>query len=317
MTDPNRQADALLTEHFQYTPLSLIDDIINAVNTIIYQAIEALENGLLSIPPKQLGFARQHSSTIISIPDADGDGDVEYPEATTELEDGVHQLETLLESTVDKSFDKFEIYTLRNILTIPDDLAPWMRLAHYEDIQLPISSSAPTPESILRLRRQLQETRKLNLALRSTHTRNAALVTNLNALLSPPTTADSPSYAFLTSHSNPAVQSLRLSFSPSSKDATPLTTNAQFVTSQLPALRKLVADLRPKMQELKDGPGGRVDWERSREERRAYIESGVRRVVGTGREDGEAVGGEMRARDEVEGLEAVIGGLGQGSRMEE
>ena len=44
----------------------------------------------------------------------------------------MHQLETLLESTVDKSFDKFEIYTLRNILTIPDDLAPWMRLAHYE-----------------------------------------------------------------------------------------------------------------------------------------------------------------------------------------
>ena len=78
-----------------------------------------------------------------------------------------------------------------------------------------------------------------------------------------------------------------------------------------------MADLRPKMQELKDGPGGRVDWEGSREERRAYIESGVRRVVGSAREDGEAVGGEMRARDEVEGLEAVVGGLGQGSSMEE
>lgn len=71
------------------------------------------------------------------------------------------------------------------------------------------------------------------------------------------------------------------------------------------------------MRELKDGPGGRVDWEGNREERRAYIESGVRRVVGTGREDGKAVGGEMRARDEVERLEAVVGGLGQGSRMEE
>ena len=105
------------------------------MNTIIYQAIEALENGLLSIPPKQLGFAPDHSSTTISKPDADGDGNVDYPEAT-EIENGVHQLETLLESTVDKSFDKFEIYTLRNILTIPDDLAPWMRLAHYEVGQL-------------------------------------------------------------------------------------------------------------------------------------------------------------------------------------
>lgn len=285
------------------------------MNTIIYQAIEALENGLLSIPPKQLGFSREHSSTTTSVPGPDGDGNVEYPEATTELENGVHQLETLLESTVDKSFDKFEIYTLRNILTIPDDLAPWMRLAHYEDIQLPIPSFAPTPESILLLRRRLQETRKLNLALRSTHARNASLITQLNALLSPPTAADSPSLAFLISHTNPAAQSLNLSFSPSSKDATPLTTNAQFATSQLPALRKLVAELRPKMQELKDGPGGKVDWEGKREERRAYIESGVRRVVGTGREAGETVGGEMRARDEVEGLEGVVGGLGQGSRM--
>ncbi len=78
-----------------------------------------------------------------------------------------------------------------------------------------------------------------------------------------------------------------------------------------------MADLRPKMQALKEGPGGKVDWEGKREERRAYIESGVRRVVGAGGEDGEAVGGEMRAREEVEELEAVVGGLGKGSRMEE
>ena len=58
--------------------------------------------------------------------------DAEHPEAKDEIENGVHQLETLLEATVDKTFDKFEIYTLRNILTIPDELAPWMRLAHYE-----------------------------------------------------------------------------------------------------------------------------------------------------------------------------------------
>lgn len=58
--------------------------------------------------------------------------DVDHPEAKDEIENGVHQLETLLEATVDKTFDKFEIYTLRNILTVPDELAPWMRLGHYE-----------------------------------------------------------------------------------------------------------------------------------------------------------------------------------------
>jgi kinetochore protein Mis12/MTW1 len=38
----------------------------------------------------------------------------------------------LLESTVDKNFDRFEIYVLRNILSVPEDLAPWIRLSHYE-----------------------------------------------------------------------------------------------------------------------------------------------------------------------------------------
>ena len=71
------------------------------------------------------------------------------------------------------------------------------------------------------------------------------------------------------------------------------------------------------MQGLKEGPGGKVDRDGKREERRAYIESGVRRVVGTGREDGEGIGGELRPRDEIEGLEGVVGALGQGSRMDE
>ena len=74
-----------------------------------------------------------------------------------------------------------------------------------------------------------------------------------------------------------------------------------------------MVELRPKMRELKEGSGDKVDWADKREERRAYIESGVRKVVGTGKGDEEAVGGALRARDEVEGLEAVVGVLGQGS----
>lgn len=44
----------------------------------------------------------------------------------------MHQLETLLEANVDKAFDKFEIYVLRNIFTVPEDLLGWLRLKHYE-----------------------------------------------------------------------------------------------------------------------------------------------------------------------------------------
>jgi Mis12 protein len=63
-----------------------------------------------------------------------------------EIENGLHQLETLLEATVDKAFDKFEIYVLRNILTVPEDLVGWIRLSHYEvcvlDICLCVALSA-------------------------------------------------------------------------------------------------------------------------------------------------------------------------------
>lgn len=107
----------------------MIDEIINAVNIIVYRAIEAIENGLFTIPPETLGFRTEQSSLI---PDTNGNGNIESSEAKEEIENGVHKLETLLEATVDKTFDKFEIYTLRNILIVSDDLAPWLRLGHYE-----------------------------------------------------------------------------------------------------------------------------------------------------------------------------------------
>ncbi|KAL8711179.1 MAG: hypothetical protein Q9220_004324 [cf. Caloplaca sp. 1 TL-2023] len=138
-----RQVEALLTEHFRYTPLSLIDDIINTVNTIIYRAIEAIENGLFSIPPQQLGYSPESDAT-----DDSSMLDLEHPEAKAEIENGVHQLETLLEATVDRTFDKFEIYTLRNILTVPDNLAPYMRLGHYEVRHLSLSFPQITSEHL-------------------------------------------------------------------------------------------------------------------------------------------------------------------------
>ena len=75
---------------------------------------------------------------------------------------------------------------------------------------------------------------------------------------------------------------------------------------------------------------GSVDLGSRREERRGYIEGGVRRVVGRGGFSvpggeegalGEGNGG-RRAREEVEGLESVVAGVagadaGGGERMEE
>jgi kinetochore protein Mis12/MTW1 len=93
------------------------------VNNFIYQGVGSLETGLLSTPPERLGFKAQPDSS---------DGALEFPVAKQEIEEGLQKLETLLNATVDKNFDKFEIYVLRNILSVPAEIAEWVRLQHYE-----------------------------------------------------------------------------------------------------------------------------------------------------------------------------------------
>ncbi|KAL8767224.1 MAG: hypothetical protein Q9209_006229 [Squamulea sp. 1 TL-2023] len=322
-----QQVEALLTEHFRYTPLSLIDDIINTVNTIVYRAIEAIENGLFSIPPQQLGYSPDKDASGTSTSTVNPD----HPEAKDEIENGVHQLETLLEATVDKTFDKFEIYTLRNILTVPNELAPWMRLRHYEGLTLPLPSNSPSPESILALRRKVQETRKLNVVLRNTHAKNAATISQLHSFLSPaaqssPDTSTSlspadptSSLSFLISH--PSATALGLSLTRPSNGkydttdlGTPLSTHTQNLISQLPALRQALEELKPRLKSLPEKIGD-VDWESRREERRAYIEGRVRKIVGEKYGGDEIVGAKI-GREEVRDLEGVISGMGA-EKMEE
>lgn len=73
-------------------------------------------------------------------------------------------------------------------------------------------------------------------------------------------------------------------------------------------------ELRPKLKTLPEKIGD-VDWESRREERRAYIEGRVRKVVGeAGR--GADVGGVRVGREEVRDLEGVVGEM-VGERMEE
>ncbi|EKG12443.1 Centromere protein Mis12 [Macrophomina phaseolina MS6] len=165
------------------------------INELINRAVDAVEAGLLETPPSRLGFAAKAAAEG-TIPDTDGEGNALFPDARREIEEGVHQLETLLEATVDKNFDKLEIYLLRNVLTVPEELVPWVRLPHYHDLQLPnatgsssSSSSSnsppyqPTPESVQALRRKVHETNKLHTALRAEKARNNALLAQLRGLL--------------------------------------------------------------------------------------------------------------------------------------
>ncbi|KAJ5114329.1 hypothetical protein NUU61_000088 [Penicillium alfredii] len=282
----NDATTSLLTEHLSYTPLSLIDDIINSINNLIYQAISSLESGLLATPPERLGFA--HASNGSTIPDTDEDGNVVYPEAKLEIENGLHQLETLLEANVDKAFDKFEIYLLRNILTVPEDLLSWVRLKHYEGLSFTSTPDTPTPETIHAQRKKLLETRKLNQSLKTECARNEAVISQLQSILSTVDTAKSEgaaedakatargqlSLAFLTS--SPAARQLRVGVDAGSNTKhTPLTTNTTFILSQLPALQATLEQLRPRLATL---PSATVEMESKtkRDERKEYIESRIR-----------------------------------------
>lgn len=117
---------AVLTEHLGFAPITLIDEVINAVNHIMYNCIDALE--------KFLGKRRQSTIDELknrNIPDPESRA---FPEE--EIKSGASELETLLVSHVDNNFDKFELYTLRNILTIPKDLVEdgWIKLKHHEGL---------------------------------------------------------------------------------------------------------------------------------------------------------------------------------------
>ncbi|KAJ5578737.1 uncharacterized protein N7459_007701 [Penicillium hispanicum] len=280
----NDATTSLLTEHFSYTPLSLIDDIINSINNLIYQAISSLESGLLATPPERLGFA--HASNGSTIPDTDEDGNIVYPEAKLEIENGLHQLETLLETNVDKAFDKFEIYVLRNILTVPEDLLSWVRLKHYEGLSFEAVPNAPTPETIHAQRKKLVETRKLNRSLKDECARNDAVIAQLKSILSTVESAKNGGAAgeskattpldlsFLTS--SPAARQLRVGVDAGmNAKHTPLTTNTTFILSQLPALQATLVNLRPKLASL---PHAMVEMETKtkRDERKEYIESRIR-----------------------------------------
>ncbi|KAL2371720.1 hypothetical protein RJ035_000255 [Blastomyces gilchristii] len=338
----NDATTALLTEHFSYTPLSLIDDVINSINNLVYQAISSLEDGLLTAPPERLGFSHAPDT----IPDTDDDGNIQYPEARLEIENGLHQLETLLEATVDKAFDKFEIYVLRNILTVPEDLLGWVRLTHYEKLSLgPSPPNAPTLESITLQRQKLRETRKLQRALRQESDRNDAIIAQLRSILfkdtphpssvdekeattlaihsqrtatstsTTTTTADAPDLSFLLT--DPAARRLRIGDA-ADPSRNPITTNTTFILSQLHALRAMLAQLRPKLTSLPQSADD-MELDPRREERRAYIESRTRmhlvrngELGRAGEGHGVVVAGRRVEGEEVRALEGVVGMLGDG-----
>ncbi|CAG8530541.1 1803_t:CDS:2 [Acaulospora morrowiae] len=100
----------ILIEHFEFSPISVIDDVIDSVNELMYQALIGLER-----------FVEKKSKS------------------EEEIEQGMHQVETLLETLIDHNFDMFELYVMRNIFAIPENVK--IVLPHQEGMDYTLDQS--------------------------------------------------------------------------------------------------------------------------------------------------------------------------------
>lgn len=156
----------ILAEHFGFAPISLVDEVINAVNDIMYKCTAAVETYLVE-RQQQRPFPKTHG--------------------LNEIKMGIAKMETLMENQVDRNFDKFELYTLRNILMIPPELVKSgnLLLEHQEDIDfnLPL-----TQDEVIKQCLQLIEDISAQLCarkiLRSTLRKSQKLVESLRLVKS-------------------------------------------------------------------------------------------------------------------------------------
>jgi kinetochore protein Mis12/MTW1 len=264
--------------------------------------------------PSDLGFKIPPPTTS----EAQEAGNAIAEAAKTEIENGVHQLETLLETKIDKNFDRLEIYALRNILSVPPEVRDWVRLSHYEGLTFTPDKDAPNTESVTLLRRKLRETQKLHALLRAEKARHEATINTLKALVMNQATKKEevdgetyPAFAFLQDKGELMGDGKQ-----------PVKTTTEFTLSQLPGLKSLLDNLEPRLGELANGDGkeGSVgeDQKSWRRERLEFIEKETRRHMEDVRglelgemgevRDGEWQGeGRKLGKGEVEDLERVVG----------
>ncbi|KAK0669666.1 Mis12 protein-domain-containing protein [Cercophora samala] len=331
----SRSDTELLTEHFGYPPVSLLDLIINTTNTLADRALSSIESGLLNAPPSALGFR------------APG-----FPSPAeshrNEVEEGVHKLETLLFAALDKNFDKFEIYTMRFLLTVAPEDEPFTTLAHYRGLDFGDAGEDDDDGDgdvgvggLNQLRRRLQESMKLNAMLEAEKARNEGLLGEVRRLVGvnagvkhevdnnnninnnnggEKTKEDKAVFGFLADK--------RKGLEGVGGDR-PLETTARFGVSQLSSLREMSTHLRGLLPRLVAQQGGAEEEEEEgkdwRRERLEYVEAATRRHLenvrgleltrdGAVRDDAEMAGEPKMRGVEVGDLERVVGLLGVGEK---
>ncbi|KAF3118486.1 hypothetical protein TWF703_005338 [Orbilia oligospora] len=208
MSGIDPKTTSLITEHLTFTPLEVVDDIINAANESVYGTVQQLENYLRSSGPSALGYVAEGS-----IAETDEDGKELFDDvAMNEIQQGLHMLEMLMESKVDKAYDQFENINLIKATSINPE----------KDV---------TPESLAQTRRQLQETTALHRFLKADVSRNDKVLRSLRSLLNPTSKDDSP-LAFLLDPNSTA------------NDIKSFGEDTEFAAVQVKELHRVVAELK-------------------------------------------------------------------------
>ncbi|ORY87487.1 Mis12 protein-domain-containing protein [Leucosporidium creatinivorum] len=107
----------LFTAQFKWAPETFAKGGMDLANTTMYAATRIVDESLQQL----------------AVPPAEGE---ERPFTLEEdhIQKGIYRLETLLETSIDKHFDLFEIFVLRNTFTVQTDLIPYIALPHQEHI---------------------------------------------------------------------------------------------------------------------------------------------------------------------------------------
>lgn len=145
--------EVLITEHLTFAPLSLVDDIINTANALLYKSVNAMEQLFSNLPAE-------------IIPDE-------------EVETGIHQFETLLENAVDRNFDAMELFVLRNIVNIPEDLVDFIQLRHHAGLDFSTDDSAEVEEDITKAQKTFLASQHVHAKLRHERIANSQTLARL------------------------------------------------------------------------------------------------------------------------------------------
>ncbi len=186
-----------------------------------------------------------------------------------------------------------------------------------QNLSYPPAPNAPTPESVQLLRRKAAASQTVKSSLLVEAARNDAIIAQLQALTSTkPSNEDTPiaetqarqqpDFSFL--NSSPSSRAFNVSTSQPAQQ--PLTTNTTFTLSQLPAIKAILADMRPKLATLQSTEHGLPSaMDERRQERRDFIEQRTRlHLERNGRahaDNAAAVNGRRVDQEEVDALEKV------------